>query len=71
MFVIQSFSQICKWAQFLFGIGIFLTLPKETVGRVRAVLVLVLSNDDTEVDDKKNDNFEDDEKEDEKLVRIQ
>ena len=39
-------------------------LPKETVGRVRAVLIQVLSNDDKEDDDKKNDDTEDDDKED-------
>ena len=38
-------------------------LPKETVGRVRAVLMLVLSNDD-----KEDEVIEDDDKEDEKLV---
>ena len=45
-------------------------LPKETVGRVRAVLILVLSNgdikkeDDEEDDDKQDDDKEDDDKED-------
>ena len=39
-------------------------LPKETVGRVRAVLVQVLSNDDKEDDDKKDDDKKDDDKED-------
>ena len=43
-------------------------LPKETVGRVRAVLMLVLSNDDKEDEDKEDDDKEDDDKEDEKLV---
>ena len=39
-------------------------LPKETVGRVRVVLVQVLSNDDKEDDDKKDDDKKDDDKED-------
>jgi hypothetical protein len=39
-------------------------LPKETVGRVRAVLIKVLTNDDKEDDDKEDDNKEDDDKDD-------
>jgi len=39
-------------------------LPKETVGRVRAVLVKVLTNDDKEDDDKEGDDKEDDDKDD-------
>ena len=37
-------------------------LPKETVGRVRAVLIKVLFNDDKEDDDKEGDDKEDDDK---------
>ena len=33
---------------------------EETVGRVRAVLIKVLTNDDKEDDDKKNDKQDDD-----------
>ena len=39
-------------------------LPKETVGRVRAVLIEMLTNDDKENDDKENDDKENDDKED-------
>ena len=39
-------------------------LPKETVGRVRAVLVQVLSNDDKEDDEKEEDDKEDGNKQD-------
>ena len=39
-------------------------LPKETVGRVRAVLVLILSNDDKEDEDIEDDDKEGDDKED-------
>jgi len=42
-------------------------LPKETVGRVRAVLIEVLSNDDKEGDDKEDDDIE---IRDEKLVHV-
>ena len=38
-------------------------LPKETVGRVRAVLIEMLTNDDKENDDKENDDKENDDKE--------
>ena len=37
-------------------------LPKETVGRVRAVLIKVLTNDDKEDDDKEGDDKQDDDK---------
>ena len=46
-----------------------ISLPK--VGRVRAVLIFVLSNDDKEDDDKEDDDKEDDDKENEKLERVQ
>ena len=39
-------------------------LPKETVGRVRAVLIKVLTNDDKEDDDKEGDDKKDEDKED-------
>ena len=39
-------------------------LPKETVGRVRAVLIKVLTNDDKEDDNKEKNDREDDDKED-------
>ena len=39
-------------------------LPKETVGRVRAVLIEMLTNDDKENDDKEEDDKENDDKED-------
>ena len=39
-------------------------LPKETVGRVRAVLIKVLTNDDKEDDDIECDDIEDDDQED-------
>jgi len=42
-------------------------LPKETVGRVKAVLIEVLSNDDKEGDDKEDDDIE---IRDEKLVHV-
>ena len=45
-------------------------LPKETVGRVRAVLIEMLTNDDKENDDKENDDKEDDNKR-RKLVQCQ
>ena len=35
-------------------------LPKETVGRVRAVLIEMLTNDDKEDDNKEDDDKEDD-----------
>ena len=38
-------------------------LPKETVGRVRAVLIEMLTNDDKENDDKEEDDKENDDKE--------
>ena len=38
-------------------------LPKETVGRVRAVLIEMLTNDDKENDDQENDDQENDDKE--------
>jgi len=66
---------ICQWTE---TIVIFLTscvpktqrywftiyLPKETVGRVRAVLIEMLTNDNKEDDDKEDDDKEDDDKED-------
>ena len=42
------------------ALNISVTLPKETVGRVRAVLIKVLTNDDKEDDDKQENDFEDD-----------
>ena len=39
-------------------------MPKETVGRVRAVLIKVLTNDDKEDDDKEGDDKKDEDKED-------
>ena len=39
-------------------------LPKEKVGRVRAVLIKVLTNDDKEDDDKEGDDKKDEDKED-------
>ena len=39
-------------------------LPKETVGRVRAVLIKVLTNDDKEDDNKEKNDREDDDRED-------
>jgi len=39
-------------------------LPKETVGRVRAVLIKVLTNDDKEDENKEDDDKEDNDKED-------
>ena len=39
-------------------------LPKETVGRVRAVLIEMLTNDNKEDEDKEGDDKEDDDKED-------
>ena len=41
-----------------------LPLPKETVGRVRAVLIEMLTNDNKEDDDKEDDDKEDEDKED-------
>ena len=39
-------------------------LPKETVGRVRAVLIEMLTNDNKEDEDIEDDDKEDDDKED-------
>ena len=44
------------------ALNISVTLPKETVGRVRAVLIKVLTNDDKEDDDKEGDDKQDDDK---------
>ena len=43
---------------------IIFSLPKETVGRVRAVLIEMLTNDDKKNDDKEQDDKENDDKED-------
>ena len=40
-------------------------LPKETVGRVRAVLIEMLTNDNKEDEDIEDEDIEDDDKEDE------
>ena len=50
-------------------------LPKETVGRVRAVLIEMLTNDnkedeDIEDDDKEDDDKEDDDKEDDDVHQL-
>ena len=42
------------------ALNISVTLPKETVGRVRVVLIKVLTNDNKEDDDKEDDDKEDD-----------
>ena len=42
---------------------IIFSLPKETVGRVRAVLIEMLTNDDKKNDDKEEDDKENDDKE--------
>ena len=43
---------------------IIFSLPKETVGRVRAVLIEMLTNDNKEDEDTEDDDKEDDDKED-------
>ena len=45
-------------------------LPKETVGRVRAVLIEMLTNDNKEDDDKEGDDKEDDDKDDKDVHQL-
>ena len=45
-------------------------LPKETVGRVRAVLIEMLTNDDKEDDNKEDDDKEDADKEDDDVHQL-
>ena len=46
------------------------TLPKETVGRVRAVLIEMLTNDNKEDEDIEDDDKEDDDKEDDDVHQL-
>ena len=45
-------------------------LPKETVGRVRAVLIEMLTNDNKEDEDIEDDDKEDDDKEDDDVHQL-
>ena len=47
-----------------------LCLPKETVGRVKAVLIEMLTNDNKEDEDIEDDDKEDDDKEDEYVHQL-